>query len=236
MRIIVYGTGGVGGYFGGRLAQAGEDVVFIARGDHLQAMLSHGLRVDSIKGDFVIKPVQAMDDPAQAGTADVVLLGVKAWQIPQAAQAMKQLLLLCRLYLPRNKPVIGTRMANHLGTRRASFASSCSVSVLPIVNVFTGTPVAFCISATTSEESMPPERKAPSGTSEIIRLRTESPRRPSSSSSASSTDPGAVRGRDPPGRESVDAHAQPAVHSGIRERGIQWGPVRPCGLHSFSRC
>ncbi len=49
MRIAVYGTGGVGGYFGGRLAQAGEDVVFIARGDHLQAMLSHGLRVDSTK-------------------------------------------------------------------------------------------------------------------------------------------------------------------------------------------
>jgi 2-dehydropantoate 2-reductase len=50
MRIAVYGTGGVGGYFGGRLAQAGEDVVFIARGDHLQAMISHGLRVDSTKG------------------------------------------------------------------------------------------------------------------------------------------------------------------------------------------
>ncbi len=79
MRIAVYGTGGVGGYFGGRLAQAGEDVIFIARGDHLQAMISHGLRVDSTKGDFVIKPVQATDDPAQAGTADVVLLGVKAW-------------------------------------------------------------------------------------------------------------------------------------------------------------
>jgi 2-dehydropantoate 2-reductase len=64
-------------------------VVFIARGDHLQAMLSHGLRVDSTKGDFVIKPVQATDDPAQAGTVDVVLLGVKAWQIPDAAQAMQ---------------------------------------------------------------------------------------------------------------------------------------------------
>jgi 2-dehydropantoate 2-reductase len=88
MRIAVYGSGGVGGYFGGRLARAGEDVVFIARGDHLQAMLSHGLRVDSTTGNFVIKPVQATDDPAQAGTVDVVLLGVKAWQIPDAAQAM----------------------------------------------------------------------------------------------------------------------------------------------------
>ena len=51
MRIAVFGTGAIGGYFGGRLAQAGEDVVFIARGEHLQTMLMHGLRVDSISGN-----------------------------------------------------------------------------------------------------------------------------------------------------------------------------------------
>ena len=88
MRIAVFGAGGVGGYFGGRLAQAGEDVVFIARGDHLKAMSEHGLRVDSVKGDFVVKPVQATDDPAQVGTVDAILLGVKAWQVPDAAEAM----------------------------------------------------------------------------------------------------------------------------------------------------
>ena len=91
MRIAVFGTGGVGGYFGGRLAQAGEDVVFIARGDHLQAMLTQGLRVDSVKGNFLVKPVQATDDPAQAGIVDVVLLGVKAWQVPDAAEAIRQM-------------------------------------------------------------------------------------------------------------------------------------------------
>ena len=53
MRIAIFGTGGVGGYFGGRLAQTGAEVVFIARGEHLQAMHQHGLKVDSIKGDFV---------------------------------------------------------------------------------------------------------------------------------------------------------------------------------------
>ena len=52
MRIAVFGTGGVGGYFGGRLAQAGEAVIFIARGEHLRALRAHGLRVDSLKGDF----------------------------------------------------------------------------------------------------------------------------------------------------------------------------------------
>jgi 2-dehydropantoate 2-reductase len=89
MRIAIFGTGGVGGYFGGRLAQAGEDVVFIARGDHLQAMSRHGLRVDSINGDFVLESVQATDDPAQVGIVDVVLLGVKAWQVPETAEAIR---------------------------------------------------------------------------------------------------------------------------------------------------
>ena len=59
MRIAVCGVGGVGGYFGGRLAQAGEDVVFIARGAHLQALQTRGLRVESVLGDFVVQPVQA---------------------------------------------------------------------------------------------------------------------------------------------------------------------------------
>ena len=88
MRIAVFGTGGVGGYFGGRLAQAGEDVVFIARGEHLKAMLEHGLRVDSVKGDFVVNPVQTTDDPAQVGIVAGVLVGIKAWQVPEAAESM----------------------------------------------------------------------------------------------------------------------------------------------------
>jgi 2-dehydropantoate 2-reductase len=91
MRVAVFGTGAVGGYFGGRLAQAGEDVVFIARGEHMRAMLMNGLRVDSIKGDFVVKPVHVTDDPAEAGKVDVVLVGVKAWQVPEAAAAMRPL-------------------------------------------------------------------------------------------------------------------------------------------------
>ena len=91
MRIAVFGAGSVGGYFGGRLAQAGEDVVFIARGDHLHAMLADGLRVDSVKGDLLLKPVQATDDPEEIGEVDMVLVGVKAWQVPEAAQAMRPL-------------------------------------------------------------------------------------------------------------------------------------------------
>jgi 2-dehydropantoate 2-reductase len=92
MRIAVFGTGGVGGYFGGRLAQAGEEVIFIARGEHLQAMRDYGLKVDSVKGDFVIQPVQVTADPAEVGPVDVVLVGVKTWQTLEAAQAIRPLI------------------------------------------------------------------------------------------------------------------------------------------------
>jgi 2-dehydropantoate 2-reductase len=92
MRIAIFGTGGVGGYFGGRLAQAGHPVVFIARGAHLHAMVERGLRVDSVAGDFVVSPVEATDDPARSGTVDVVLVCVKAWQVPDAARALLPLL------------------------------------------------------------------------------------------------------------------------------------------------
>lgn len=91
MRIAVFGTGGVGGYFGGRLAHAGEDVTFIARGEHLRAIKATGLRVDCLKGDFVVFPAKATDDVSEVGEVDLVILGVKAWQVPEAARAMKPL-------------------------------------------------------------------------------------------------------------------------------------------------
>jgi 2-dehydropantoate 2-reductase len=88
MRIAVFGAGGVGGYFGGRLALAGEDVVFIARGAHVQAMRTEGLRVESPKGNFHVSSVQATDDPAQVGPVEAVLVAVKAWQVAEAAAAI----------------------------------------------------------------------------------------------------------------------------------------------------
>ncbi len=89
MRIAIFGTGGVGGYFGGRLAQTGADVAFIARGEHLQTMRQHGLKIDSIKGDFVVHPIQATDDPEEIGPVDVILTAVKTWQVSEAVQAMR---------------------------------------------------------------------------------------------------------------------------------------------------
>jgi 2-dehydropantoate 2-reductase len=89
MNILVFGTGGVGGYFGGRLAEAGHDVTFIARGPHLAAIREHGLRVESIAGDFTIHPAKATDTPTEAGIPDVVLLGVKAWDVTAAAKTLQ---------------------------------------------------------------------------------------------------------------------------------------------------
>lgn len=87
----VFGTGAVGAYFGGRLAEAGEDVGFVARGRHLAAIREHGLHVESVEGDFHLHPVRATDDPAAIGPVDVVLVGVKAWQVPEAAEALRPL-------------------------------------------------------------------------------------------------------------------------------------------------
>ena len=84
MKIAVIGAGGVGGYFGGKLAQGGADVTFIVRGATLAALRTRGLRVDSIAGNFELPQVQATDEPSTVGPVDAVLLATKAWQIEEA--------------------------------------------------------------------------------------------------------------------------------------------------------
>lgn len=79
------GTGGLGGYFGARLAQAGCEVSFIARGAHLEAIRRAGLRVYSALGDMHLDPAQATDDPAQVGRVDAVIFAVKLWDTERAA-------------------------------------------------------------------------------------------------------------------------------------------------------
>ena len=100
MRIVVVGTGGVGALFGGRLAQAGEDVVFLARGATLRALRQDGLQVASIDGDFHLPRVHATDSPAEVGPADAVLVAVKAWQVLDVARQLRQLLGPATLVVP----------------------------------------------------------------------------------------------------------------------------------------
>jgi 2-dehydropantoate 2-reductase len=118
VRIAVFGTGGVGGYFGGRLAEAGEDVVFIARGEHLAAIREQGLRVSSVAGDFIIRPAAATDTPVAVGPVDLILVGVKAWQVSAAALAMRPLIQPLTVVLPlQNGIEAPQQLAEVLGER-----------------------------------------------------------------------------------------------------------------------
>lgn len=110
MRIAIFGTGGAGGYFGAQLALAGEEVVFIARGEHLQAIREHGLRIETSTGETVVRS-EATDDPTSVGAVDAVLVGVKTWQVVDAAQAMKPMMTPETFVVPLQN---GVEAATHL--------------------------------------------------------------------------------------------------------------------------
>jgi len=86
MKIVILGTGGVGGYYGGLLARHGQEVTFIARGAHLAAIRKGGLQVKSVHGDFTVSPVRATDDPTGSGPADLLLVCTKTYATRQAVE------------------------------------------------------------------------------------------------------------------------------------------------------
>ena len=92
MKIAVMGSGGIGGYYGGRLADAGEDVSFIARGTHLAAMRENGLKVISPLGDFHLPHITATDNPATIGTVDIVMFCVKLYDVEETCELIKPLI------------------------------------------------------------------------------------------------------------------------------------------------
>jgi len=92
MRWAILGAGGVGSYFGGRLAAAGQDVTLVARGEHLAALRRDGLRMEDPVGRVEIFPIRATGDTVEVGQVDVVLLGVKTWQLAGALPALRPLI------------------------------------------------------------------------------------------------------------------------------------------------
>lgn len=92
MNIVIYGTGGVGGYFGARLAQAGNTVTFIARGKHLEAIQQKGLQLKSIKGDYLVYPANATSTISEVKNIDLILVCVKTWQLAEVAKKLKPIL------------------------------------------------------------------------------------------------------------------------------------------------
>ncbi|HKA38729.1 MAG TPA: 2-dehydropantoate 2-reductase, partial [Burkholderiales bacterium] len=92
MKIAMMGSGGVGGLIGARLAHAGCDVSFIARGAHLAAMREHGLKLESQVENVHLRKVRATDDPATLGPVDIVIFSVKLWDTEAAARSMLPLI------------------------------------------------------------------------------------------------------------------------------------------------
>jgi 2-dehydropantoate 2-reductase len=92
MKMLVMGTGGIGGYFGGRLAAAGKDVTFVARGEHLQAILRDGLQILSPKGNVTVKPAKAVSDPTKAEPPEIVIFATKLGDTERAAKSLKPIL------------------------------------------------------------------------------------------------------------------------------------------------
>src|SRR5919106_3045402 len=88
MRIAVFGAGGAGGYLGARLAEAGQDVVLIARGEHLRHIREHGLTLESLAGDVHVDTATATNDPREVGTVDAVIVATKTFDLPNAARSM----------------------------------------------------------------------------------------------------------------------------------------------------
>ena len=106
MTIAIIGTGGVGGYFGGKLAKAGYDVTFLARGTNLKAIQQKGLTVKSILGDFTIDPVNVTDRIDTIGLTDLVILGVKAWQVSDISKELLTIIKKDTIVLPLQNGVM----------------------------------------------------------------------------------------------------------------------------------
>lgn len=108
MKFAIVGTGGVGGYFGGKLAAAGYDVTFIARGEQLKAILANGLTVKSINGDINVNPAKATSNIADVGVVDAIFVCLKAWQVREMAAQLKPMIGDGTVVIPLQNGVMAT--------------------------------------------------------------------------------------------------------------------------------
>lgn len=134
MKIAVFGTGGVGGYFGGRLAQNGQDVTFIARGAHLAAMQATGLKVESVDGNFAVQSIKVSESPHSIGKVDLILLATKAWQLNDAIQQMKPMVAENTVILPLLNGM------EHMDSLFAHFGTAHVIGGLCRISVYIGGP------------------------------------------------------------------------------------------------
>jgi 2-dehydropantoate 2-reductase len=127
MKIAIIGSGGVGGYFGGKLVRAGYDVTFLARGEHLKEIQQNGLTIKSIKGDFKIDKVQTTDRINNIGLADIVILCVKAWQLREISNELLAIIKEETLVLPLQNGVLITEELNEKISSRNIIGGLCQI-------------------------------------------------------------------------------------------------------------
>ncbi len=127
MKIAIIGTGGVGGYFGGKLAKAGNDVTFLARGEHLKAIQENGLTIKSIQGDFRVNPVKATDNIKAIGPADLVVIAVKAWQVRDVGKEPSSLLKSDTMILPLQNGISAADELSELINPRQIIGGLCRI-------------------------------------------------------------------------------------------------------------
>jgi 2-dehydropantoate 2-reductase len=130
VRIAVVGAGGVGGYFGGRLAESGADVVFLARGAHLDAMRANGLRIMSPSGDAHISRINATSHPADIGPVDIVLFAVKLYDTEAASQSLPELVGSDTAVIPLQNGVDGVDIVRRAVGPANTAGGTCYVSAV----------------------------------------------------------------------------------------------------------
>lgn len=131
MKIAIFGSGGVGGYFGGRLAAAGEDVTFLARGAHLKALQDDGLHIESPNGALHLPKVQATDRPQAVGPVDVVLFTVKLYDVDAAAATLQPLIGPDTVVITMQNGVEAVDMvAKHVGADHVAGGAAYVVAVI----------------------------------------------------------------------------------------------------------
>jgi 2-dehydropantoate 2-reductase len=130
MRIAIVGSGGVGGYFGGRLAAAGADVTFLARGAHLDALRTRGLRITSPKGDVHLPHVQAAGDTNEIGPVDIVLFAVKLYDMASAVATLPPLLGPNTAVIPLQNGVDSVEMVTRAVGPAHAAGGTCYVSAV----------------------------------------------------------------------------------------------------------
>lgn len=128
MKILIYGTGGVGGYFGARLAEAGNDVTFIARGKHLETIQKKGLKLKSIDGNFTVFPVKVINTHTSLDKDfDLIILGVKSWQIEEVAKTIKPVLAEKTMILPLQNGVDNVEKLLSVIDKKHILAGFCKI-------------------------------------------------------------------------------------------------------------